>query len=104
MKNKKCWAKGCNKEQIKDSWYCKKHDKEEYVDVDVPMVKNLGGEAGAFRNTSAWTSPEEVKEKNLKQSSKNLDQAVRTGKAHGKNINNLRSKMKNGQWHYEYIK
>ena len=45
-----CWAKGCNKKQKKNSWYCKEHDKLEYVDVDVPEVKNLGGEAGAYRN------------------------------------------------------
>lgn len=36
-KNKICWAKGCNEEQIKDSWYCEKHDKEEYVQSDQPI-------------------------------------------------------------------
>ena len=42
--------------------------------------------------------------KKLDETDKRLNQTVRQGKAHGKNINNLRSKMKNGQWHYEYIK
>ena len=42
--------------------------------------------------------------KRLDETDKRLNQTVRQGKAHGKNINNLRSKMKNGQWHYEYIK
>lgn len=44
------------------------------------------------------------KETMLKESQKNLDQTVREGRAHGRNINNLRSKMKNGKWTYQYIK
>ena len=33
-----------------------------------------------------------------------MNQTIRTGKAHGKNINNLRSYMKDGKWNYKYIK
>lgn len=33
-----------------------------------------------------------------------LNQTVRQGRAHGKNINNLRSQFKNGKWNYKYIK
>ena len=38
------------------------------------------------------------------ETNKRLNQVVRAGRAHGKNINNLRSFMKNGKWNYKYIK
>lgn len=52
-------------------------------------------EAGSF---------EEVSGKRLDETDRRLNQAVRTGKAHGKNINNIRSYMKNGKWQYKYVK
>ena len=35
-KLKKCWAKDCDKDQIKDSLYCVKHDKQEFVETNPP--------------------------------------------------------------------
>ena len=47
---------------------------------------------------------QEISTKKLDETDRRLDQTVREGKAHGKNINNLRSQMKNGKWQYKYIK
>ena len=46
----------------------------------------------------------EISSKRLDETDRRLDQTIRTGRAHGKNINNLRSQFKNGKWNYKYIK
>lgn len=45
----------------------------------------------------------QVSIKTLDDMDKRLNQTVRRGKAHGKNINNLRSYYKNGKWNYKYL-
>ena len=46
----------------------------------------------------------EVSSKKLDETDRRLNKTVSEGRAHGKNINNLRSQYKNGKWQYKYIK
>ena len=58
-------------------------------------------ECGEFKDVKG--TGEEISTKKLDDTDRRLNQAVRTGKAHGKNINNIRSYMKNGKWNYKYL-
>lgn len=90
-KNKICWVRDCDKEQAdEDSLVCKEHLGNNHINSEMLIPSYVGD------------NPNIPKKKF--QEEKRLNQTVRAGRAHGKNINKLRSKMKNGQWHYEYIK
>lgn len=49
-------------------------------------------------------SYDEISGKKLDETDRRLNQTVREGITHCKDINNLRSEYKNGKWQYKYIK